>query len=74
MTEPIVDFFAGRGEASLGIETALGRSPAAPAAKLKAQEAAETAQSDCIKISGARYPASGYLEVLDAQVEAFAAK
>lgn len=44
--------------------------------QLKAQEAAEKAQVDRLKIADARYQAgvSSYLEVLDAQREAFAAQ
>lgn len=46
------------------------------AEQLKAQEAAETAQNNRLKIADARYQAgvSSYLEVLDAQREAFAAQ
>lgn len=44
--------------------------------QLEAQEAAETAQNDRLKIADARYQAgvSNYLEVLDAQREAFTAQ
>lgn len=44
--------------------------------QLRAQEAAETAQNNRLKIADARYQAgvSSYLEVLDAQREAFAAQ